>query len=481
MQVKLKGHKLLNAQLMVLGKDLWNNSFDEASCDCSPTSNNRAFNSGSDAVADLSTCLNSLMESVGGELYAEDPVGGDQGAAMEANLHRYSLSQATPAENDLNFFNGNHWDKEESDMSYYGWPGIENFEDVDRIYRTCDSATGPGIVYDDGLGWFSSAQAVEGSKAALNPTFRFQVSDADILSTVTEGPEVSRHNINPVTNDGDMKPVPSKASTKKLAANDPPVGTTSSITNESEIMLQIDRGKQINPHGFRVKHQKSSGRDNSEERSWTSMRQRDSSYTTNFSRPVQSSDDFPLQNLTTSGVQEKGLSHQPGAGDEFMAQTAVSGSLSCQEEVPNRETGAELYSELDGYSMGIQAELDSFNMQESCSVNPLFDEASQEAVSFHNLQHVMEQLDSRTKLCIRDSLYRLARSAEQRNECGNSANGSIDEQDAGPSTSDGTNKYDMPFLCTGLMDMETDTNPIDRSIAHLLFHRPSGSSDSSYY
>ncbi|EXB55305.1 hypothetical protein L484_017216 [Morus notabilis] len=27
--------------------------------------------------------------------------------------------------------------------------------------------------------------------------------------------------------------------------------------------------------------------------------------------------------------------------------------------------------------------------------------------------------------------------------------------------------------CTGFMDMETDTNPIDRSIAHLLFHRPS--------
>lgn len=26
------------------------------------------------------------------------------------------------------------------------------------------------------------------------------------------------------------------------------------------------------------------------------------------------------------------------------------------------------------------------------------------------------------------------------------------------------------------MDMETDTNPIDRSIAHLLFHRPSDSS-----
>jgi len=29
------------------------------------------------------------------------------------------------------------------------------------------------------------------------------------------------------------------------------------------------------------------------------------------------------------------------------------------------------------------------------------------------------------------------------------------------------------------MDIETDTNPIDRSIAHLLFHRPSDSSLSS--
>ncbi|RDX81736.1 Protein LNK1, partial [Mucuna pruriens] len=28
-------------------------------------------------------------------------------------------------------------------------------------------------------------------------------------------------------------------------------------------------------------------------------------------------------------------------------------------------------------------------------------------------------------------------------------------------------------VCTGFMNMETNTNPIDRTIAHLLFHRPS--------
>lgn len=35
------------------------------------------------------------------------------------------------------------------------------------------------------------------------------------------------------------------------------------------------------------------------------------------------------------------------------------------------------------------------------------------------------------------------------------------------------------FRYTGLMGIETDTNPIDRTIAHLLFHRPSDSSNMS--
>ncbi|KAL7082481.1 hypothetical protein ACP275_14G101100 [Erythranthe tilingii] len=59
------------------------------------------------------------------------------------------------------------------------------------------------------------------------------------------------------------------------------------------------------------------------------------------------------------------------------------------------------------------------------------------------LQHATKQLDSRTKLCIRDSLYRLARSANKRHNRSNN-----------------------------FMDIEIHTNPIDRSIAHLLFQRP---------
>lgn len=78
------------------------------------------------------------------------------------------------------------------------------------------------------------------------------------------------------------------------------------------------------------------------------------------------------------------------------------------------------------------------------------------------------QLDIRTKLCIRDSLYRLAKSAEQRHNDANASPQVGDDIEACKAvmTQDANR-------CTGFMNIETDTNPIDRTIAHLLFHRPS--------
>ncbi|KAK9287223.1 hypothetical protein L1049_015636 [Liquidambar formosana] len=135
--------------------------------------------------------------------------------------------------------------------------------------------------------------------------------------------------------------------------------------------------------------------------------------------------------------------------DDLVVQAAFCDSVSIQKKVHPSENEVEGHSEVEGVSIEIPAELDSSNVQESSCMSSVLDEISIEATSFCQLQHVMEQLDIRTKLCIRDSLYRLARSAEQRHNCGKSG------------------------WCTGFMDMETNTNPIDRAIAHLLFHRPS--------
>ncbi|GMH02996.1 hypothetical protein Nepgr_004835 [Nepenthes gracilis] len=188
---------------------------------------------------------------------------------------------------------------------------------------------------------------------------------------------------------------------------------------------------------------------------------------------AESSDGISFRTPPVIGDKKKGppcyhhkLSIHP---EDLMVQTANCDQISFLKKAPNFEGLVEGHSEVNGSGTRIQAEIDPSNVQEIC-MSSLLDEVSLEASSFRQLQNVMEQLDTRTKLCIRDSLYRLAMSAEQRHKC---ANGSREDKDgSGALTSDEMNK------CTGFMDMETNTNPIDRSIAHLLFHRPTSNPSS---
>ncbi|XP_027193400.2 uncharacterized protein [Cicer arietinum] len=131
------------------------------------------------------------------------------------------------------------------------------------------------------------------------------------------------------------------------------------------------------------------------------------------------------------------------------------------------ENENEGHSEVREVSLGFSSEIGSSTVQESSPISSALNQNSLEANSFCHLQQALDQLDIRTKLCIRDSLYRLAKSAEQRHNNSN----------ANACVGDGTEACKDRMAqdasrCTGLMDMETNTNPIDRSIAHLLFHRP---------
>ncbi|GAA0142223.1 hypothetical protein LIER_03171 [Lithospermum erythrorhizon] len=122
-------------------------------------------------------------------------------------------------------------------------------------------------------------------------------------------------------------------------------------------------------------------------------------------------------------------------------------------------------SHSNGVNLGSHQELDFSAAQDSSMSSGLHD-ISIEATSFRQLQFVMEQMDLRTKLCIRDSLYRLAQNAEQRHQFVQFNGGRIVDDSTLAET-------DTKFA--DLMDIETDTNPIDRSVAHLLFHRPAES------
>lgn len=92
---------------------------------------------------------------------------------------------------------------------------------------------------------------------------------------------------------------------------------------------------------------------------------------------------------------------------------------------------------------------------ETSCLSTRLEETTLEASRLNQLQQVLNQLDIKTKLCLRDGLYRLARSALLRHY--SSAN----------CRTEGAEESNE------LMDIEIETNPIDRSIAHLLFHRSS--------
>ncbi|KAK8676094.1 hypothetical protein V6N13_034148 [Hibiscus sabdariffa] len=103
---------------------------------------------------------------------------------------------------------------------------------------------------------------------------------------------------------------------------------------------------------------------------------------------------------------------------------------------------------------------------DSSTVSVAIDDYSVEDTVLHQLREIVAKLDVRTRLCIRDSLFRLAQSAMQRHSASDtSSTNTIVKDETGVAKEENKNYNRMS-------DAETETNPIDRTVAHLLFHRP---------
>lgn len=106
----------------------------------------------------------------------------------------------------------------------------------------------------------------------------------------------------------------------------------------------------------------------------------------------------------------------------------------------------------------------------SCMTSTFIDDVSIKTANFQQLQMIMDRLGVRTKLCIRDSLYRLAKSAEQSHCYGSENNvsraGSPVRGFQGPKDSKRTPEY---------LGLSISTNEIERAVAYLLFHKSLGS------
>ncbi|XP_047337421.1 protein LNK1 [Impatiens glandulifera] len=420
------------------------------------------------------------------------------GGAISSDTYSYPLAEMSPTENDLSFLDNDHGD--------YGWPEIGNFEDVDRMFRSCDSTFGiDSIGNGNELSWFSSSHDVEGSEDVLmNSDFKFSSestpckgtpeqyeasklkhsqlvgnSNAEAgsvaQSSVINEPSVSRHMT--FMNDG-LKPKELELNGNlqfketKIPSLIHQVYTSPDIRTQNQ-SIGADPNSYLQNH-VNYMHLDYGDLSNQISVNPTTPGAR-SEYPESSDHPVQSFENYHDPSLETPDIKvdkkRKRSQYRLGLQSSCKADAnhvnALDPSAACnlksahKKQVHKLQNELENHDEIDGVRCGNPAEVDSLYAQESSLESGLVD-ISLEASSFRQLQQVTDKLDIRTKLCIRDSLYRLARSAEQRNNQ-ETLHGSCNGMHvAGAMVVEGTNNF---------ADMETDTNPIDRSIAHLLFHR----------
>ncbi|GMJ00521.1 NIGHT LIGHT-INDUCIBLE AND CLOCK-REGULATED GENE 1 [Hibiscus trionum] len=108
------------------------------------------------------------MDSVGSVFCVDDSILVDKCATEDNNVDCFPINHITEADDDLSFFNNHHEDKENSDLLCYAWGDIGNFDEVDRMFRSCDSTFGlESLSNEADLCWFSSLKMTEGSQDAF--------------------------------------------------------------------------------------------------------------------------------------------------------------------------------------------------------------------------------------------------------------------------------------------------------------------------
>ncbi|XP_024019870.1 protein LNK1 [Morus notabilis] len=438
----------------MLEKGSWSDTLDGVFPSCDTDSIKEVTSLASDGTRISNNSFKSdNVESGGSEFCVDDSIMGDGCTAVDNSLYRYPLSRIPQTGYELSFFDNDREDRENGDLLYYGWPDIGNFEDVDRMFRSCDSTFGmESLNNDEELSWFSSSNATEGSEDALKSGLKFAGPNAGSSKGVSEHydafkPGIEQH--------------------KQIA------GPNSMSYNQRQLpYMHVDHTRQSDQISVcptpSVKSEKDGKPSSLKESSYGSNQLQ---CMENFRGPLTETPIATISENTEKPHSCQGFQSSFIMNFENAATTnpvVFGNKVSKQKEEQKSENQIGGHSDIEGASNEIPAEVDSSNLQESSCMSSVLDDISLEATSFLQLQQVMEKLDVRTKLCIRDSLYRLARSAEQRHNCANQRGGYRDNGDA-----TGALMVEETSKCTGFMDMETDTNPIDRSIAHLLFHRPS--------
>ncbi|GLT74552.1 hypothetical protein SLA2020_463400 [Shorea laevis] len=164
-----------------------------------------------------------------------------------------------------------------------------------------------------------------------------------------------------------------------------------------------------------------------------------------------------MQALLAIQKQQKQFSHQVSCTDHSISQKYAQ-----ENQTPHVEG-----TEVDDLSTLPSLDpLSPIEQDDSNTTSVAIDDYSVEETLLYRLEDIISKLDIRMRLCIRDSLFRLAQSAIQRHYSRDTSSTNKGNRDENEVAIEETKNHNR------MSGTETETNPMDRTVAHLLFHRP---------
>ncbi|GER28545.1 hypothetical protein STAS_04343 [Striga asiatica] len=348
-------------------------------------------------------------------------------------------------------------DREDGDFVDYGWANIGSFDDLDRIFSNNDPIFGD-LSVDNADELWPSSKDLTSSHIDSNPlsadssdlpigAFRNSVKQSEIKDV--------QASIDTVENSGGKSDLLLK---EKSCVMGEKIKTCNEQINDGTGTILNDFRNKGNRKKKLAKGEEASKK--SESKAWAKPYQQFNSPITHQQIPLYGSN-MMNQYLSSQFHPLERKNHEQG--DLLPAMTP-------KEKIEKLRRRQQMRA-----IMAIQKQQLHFKNQASQhskvvaaveNYHSVFENYSVEESVLYRLQDHISKMDMRIRLCIRDSLYRLAQSAMWRqypNEM--SSTSSRDELGSNKDLNGHERFSRMP-------DVETDTNPIDRTVAHLLFHQP---------
>ncbi|XP_027343867.1 protein LNK2 isoform X6 [Abrus precatorius] len=432
------------------------------------------------------------------------------GTEVSKNLSEHSKfsssrEETIQHEKDAEIFQNAHEGKEQGDFVDYGWANIGSFDDLDRIFSNDDPIFGHASLNNYDELWSSKDESSNAAPLPLN------TSSSGALRNRTEPLEIKEEYVqcNDESLDLSFEKIGGPASqviqnSHKIPADMGSAGVRSKPTGKAQ---QVFRQKNILKTRKKLQVKQEGNALQGFYGNWSPSAAPEKQFENQLAPSViQSSPSSILGqqkqiqgpetlyqniinpymassvygNLTNtypavpmlSQTQSRDLRHQPALSGYEVSPGIVNPVMNSVDSLrPQTMTPQEKIEKLRRrQQMQAMLAIQKQQQQLGHQVCSTVDNDFVEDAILYRLQDIISKLDIKIRLCIRDSLFRLAQSAMQRHYASDTSSTNKSSREelevAAREESNVQNRY------ARIPDVETETNPIDRTVARLLFHRP---------